>query len=64
MKKQDIQTIEQIIDRTSPGQMLAAISEICFEKAQHIRENWQDETLAKQWEKEGRRIARNLFVNE
>jgi hypothetical protein len=62
MKKQDLELLEGIIDRSSPSHVLQSLSEICFEKAIHIRENWQDEKLAKQWEQTGSKIARIILL--
>lgn len=63
MKKQDIEALEGIIDRNSPSSVLNEMANICFEKAQHTRENWQDYPLANQWEKTGQKIARIILVN-
>lgn len=30
--------------------VLSSLASICAEKAEHIRSNWQDEPLARQWE--------------
>lgn len=42
--------MEQFIDRESLDALLYLVQEICLEKAEHIRSNWQDEALAKEWE--------------
>lgn len=47
----DMQAIEAMIDRTDAGALVAAVGYICGEKAQHIRENWQDNRLAQEWQR-------------
>jgi hypothetical protein len=46
-------TLESIIDGATLADVLNAISEICYEKADHIRTNWQDANTAKVWDKSG-----------
>ena len=41
--------LEALIDRCGLSSVLMALSEICGEKAEHIRSNWQDEALARDW---------------
>jgi hypothetical protein len=50
--------LESIIDKTSLLHVLELISDICQEKADHIRCNWQDEKTAAPWAEAGRRLAR------
>jgi hypothetical protein len=48
--------IEHMIDREGIGLFLEEVIEICYQKADHVRSNWQDgqgEPLAKAWEKVG-----------
>ena len=45
--------IEELIDKHGLDEVLKAIVETCWEKADHVRVNWQDENLAKSWEKNG-----------
>lgn len=56
MKNENLVTLEQIIDSDGVSATLGTIADICREKAAHIRENWQDVPLAKEWE----RIAANI----
>ena len=51
-------TLESYIDKISVPNLLEAVSRICIEKAQHIRENWQDESMAMAWEKNGYKIMK------
>lgn len=43
--------LEEMIDALSTSTVINLLSEIASEKASHIRENWQDESLAKQWDR-------------
>jgi hypothetical protein len=42
-------SLEALIDAEGLDVVLAAIREICYDKAQHIAVEWQDLPLAKQW---------------
>jgi hypothetical protein len=50
--------IEALIDRYGMSKFLFAVSEICYEKAQHVAVNWQCTTLAKEWCKDGNAIEK------
>ena len=52
------QTLETLIDAYGLEGVLYAIGDICAEKADHIRSNWQDERLAKEWSKRTIRVTR------
>lgn len=43
--------IEAFIDGESLSKLIEIVGDICSEKAGHIQENWQDESLAKEWER-------------
>ena len=43
--------IESHIDGPGLIDLLCMIDTICIEKAEHVRSNWQDITLAKEWER-------------
>lgn len=49
--------IEGQIDAFGPVVFAALISEVCSEKADHLRANWQDNTLANVWERIGKHFA-------
>ncbi|REJ65784.1 MAG: hypothetical protein DWQ31_17140 [Planctomycetota bacterium] len=51
-------TLEQLIDSASLQEVLSALAEICHEKADHLRSNWQDESSAKVWERDAQAIER------
>lgn len=48
--------LERLVDASTLGAVLTELAEICALKAQHIRETWQDDPLARQWEKAARRV--------
>lgn len=52
----DCEAIEAMIDQFGIKQVLEAIDQITCDKANHIRENWQDESLARSWDNVGRRL--------
>lgn len=54
--------IETLIDKYSVSGILNAMANVCYAKAEHIRENWQDNDLAKDWEKRGSKIARIILI--
>lgn len=49
LTEEEERTIEQIINRCGLANTLASISTICHGKAQHLSENWQDESAATIW---------------
>ena len=42
-------TLEGFIDSHSLADVLEAIETICYDKAQHVKENWQDSALGEIW---------------
>lgn len=48
--------IETIIDGHSVAKVLDMMAGICGQKAEHIRENWQDEPLARRWDRASKRL--------
>jgi hypothetical protein len=58
---QIVDAIESIVDRNSVRYVLEALAEVCSAKADHIRENWQDESLAKAWDAEAARVLKTAF---
>lgn len=63
MHNSDKHSLELMIDQWGVDQMLAAMSEICGEKAEHIRANWQDRSLAKLWDKRASVLMRAVCAN-
>jgi len=54
----DQDRIEQVVDSWNVETVLLMLETVCYEKAEHLRTNWQDPTTAKQWERCAARIAR------
>lgn len=52
-QKQDKEALEKLIDRHGLGWVVNTMSEISYEKANHIEEAWQDKHLARVWTKNG-----------
>jgi hypothetical protein len=48
--------IENIMDAIGPAALAEAIARIADDKATHIRENWQDEDTARQWDRVAARM--------
>lgn len=49
--------MESLVDSDGVVGVLALLGAVCDDKANHIRENWQDEGLAKEWERAGTAIG-------
>ena len=58
LTKQEIDALERLIDTTDMGAVLRAIAQICHEKAEHVRTNWQDDDTANHWSRLGSKIER------
>jgi len=52
--------IEAIVDATSVREVLDALEEVCHEKAEHVRSNWQDEGLAIAWNLAGKYVTHGV----
>ena len=50
LTKQERDTLEGLVDAACLDAVLQALSDICGEKAQHIREKRNDRDLAKLWD--------------
>ena len=48
--------LEHMIDQTSVQDVLNYMADICHEKADHLRNNWQDPATAKVWSRAGRML--------
>lgn len=48
--------LEQAIDSIGLRRLLDLVTNICHEKADHVRTNWQDESMARAWERDAKRI--------
>ena len=54
----DWKALERMIDEGGLLAVISALASIAGFKAQHIRENWQDEILAKRWDKASNVLAK------
>jgi hypothetical protein len=54
--------LEDTIDKNTLEDVMHALVNICYGKAEHLRENWQDNQSAKQWELAAKRIDKALAV--
>jgi hypothetical protein len=57
MFKEERDIIEGLIDKHGLDSVLGMIVNIMYEKAEHVQENWQDESGAKQLERYGKAVA-------
>lgn len=65
-EREALAKIEEIVDVLSLSVTLANLGGVCFEKAEHLRANWQDESTAKLWDRAGHkidRLAHNDHIN-
>jgi len=60
MQDMDAFALENMIDKLGLDRVLDMISEVCYDKAEHARSTWQDERLARRWEKTARAVNRLL----
>lgn len=56
--KVDADKLEEMIDAGGLTKLVDALSVIAFEKAEHIRSNWQDVTTANAWERDAKALQR------
>lgn len=49
--------LEDLIDHSSVSKVLETLSEICWEKSQHIQTVWQDKILSQIWERAGNQLS-------
>lgn len=55
---ESLATLEALIDKYTLPQIVAQLADICREKSQHLRENWQDEKSAKVWDKNATKLEK------
>lgn len=51
-------TLESMVDAHTLADIVDALSDICYAKADHIEEAWQDVATARPW----RQMARQLYT--
>jgi hypothetical protein len=59
--KEDIQAM---LDSMDVSEMLKIMSQICYEKAEILRSDWQDIETARAWEKVGRAVGKIKIKTE
>lgn len=50
--------LETMMGSVGVNDMLSLMADICAEKAEHIRSNWQDDALAKAYDRAGKALDR------
>ena len=55
-ERRQVEQLEKIMDEETLANFLTVTVIICREKADHIRFSWQDEELAKYWDRMANRI--------
>jgi hypothetical protein len=50
--------IEQMVDKVGLSKFLFLLAEVCNDKAEHLRTNWQDRNLAKEWDADAKQIEK------
>lgn len=45
----ELSELEDLIDSCGLSNVLESLGDICFEKADHVASNWQDDNLSKLW---------------
>ena len=58
MKTEDMDILEDLVDRYTLADVLEALTEVCELKADHLRSNWQDSNGAKVWSAVGAKVAK------
>jgi hypothetical protein len=53
--------LEALTDASSLRAVLYALSQMCAEKAEHIRHTWQDNVTAQPWSRIAQRLDRVAF---
>ncbi|BAZ41894.1 hypothetical protein NIES4101_78620 [Calothrix sp. NIES-4101] len=56
MHKEYMELLEGLIDKLTLSAILEMLERICHKKAENLRTHWDDENLAKLWDKAARQI--------
>lgn len=56
MHKEYMEILESLVDKLTLSAILEMLERICHKKAENSRIHWQDEKMAKLWEKAARQI--------
>ncbi|HIK04781.1 MAG TPA: hypothetical protein IGS40_08705 [Trichormus sp. M33_DOE_039] len=60
----DKEDIEAMLDSMSVVDVLRIMSQICYEKAEYLRTDWEDNETARAWEKIGRAVGKIKIKTE
>lgn len=55
--------LEAMVDKVGLRNVLYALEHICHEKAEHLRNNWQDRTSAGVWNRRGNKLNKVARVD-
>jgi hypothetical protein len=58
----DLTVLERMVDAYGLPRVIEALSEIAFLKADHLRQNWQDNISARTWETDARALSRTAIA--
>lgn len=50
LRNELLDRFEELVDRHKLAEVVDILAEVCSMKADHIRENWQDDALADEWD--------------
>lgn len=56
--------LESLIDAHGMFKVLAALYNVCTDKAAHLADNWQDERTARAWQKGANRLDKAISYPE
>lgn len=60
---ENLTTLERLLDEMGAEGVARALAEICREKADHLRTNWQDEEAARGWESDANQFDGLCLIN-
>ena len=63
MDKDRAYQMEQLLDSLGMVDFIEMLTSICYEKAEHVRTNWQDERLGKAWESNAKALEKVKVSN-
>jgi hypothetical protein len=52
-----LELLENAIDEKGLPNVLESLEQVCYEKAAHLRSNWQDESGVQTWERAARKLS-------
>lgn len=56
LSQAEADALESLIDHKGLSSVLETLAAICYLKAGHVEENWQDANLARRWERAGKKL--------